>query len=154
MVAVLQRPWLASLQGCDVSVYVARLLSKSTAKVRKYLRICFSWKSNYATVKFTRSLGVVVVTPNINFSEGRGMVENEKKYWFPAKCCGWGWGIPCSWQGWVVLIAFFIFIGLGAFIFSPINSPLSYVFYVFTACLVLIGICWIKGEPPRWRWGK
>jgi len=19
--------------------------------------------------------------------------------------------------------------------------------------LLLVGICWLKGEPPRWRWG-
>ncbi len=27
----------------------------------------------------------------------------EKKYWFPAKRYGWGWGIPNVWQGWLVL---------------------------------------------------
>jgi hypothetical protein len=31
----------------------------------------------------------------------------EKKYWFPAKRYGWGWGIPNVWQGWLVLFVFF-----------------------------------------------
>jgi hypothetical protein len=42
-------------------------------------------------------------------------MQTERKYWFPAKRYGWGWGIPSSWQGWLVF--------------------------------------WLKGEPPRWRWG-
>jgi hypothetical protein len=24
-----------------------------------------------------------------------------RKIWFPAKRYGWGWGLPCCWQGWV-----------------------------------------------------
>lgn len=27
----------------------------------------------------------------------------QASYWFPAKRYGWGWGLPSSWQGWVVL---------------------------------------------------
>jgi hypothetical protein len=33
-------------------------------------------------------------------------MKNERKYWFAAKRYGWGWGIPSSWQGWLVLAAF------------------------------------------------
>jgi hypothetical protein len=33
-------------------------------------------------------------------------MQTERKYWFPAKRYGWGWGIPCSWRGWLVLAAF------------------------------------------------
>ena len=25
------------------------------------------------------------------------------RYWFPAKTYGWGWGLPRTWEGWVVL---------------------------------------------------
>jgi hypothetical protein len=25
---------------------------------------------------------------------------------------------------------------------------------IWTAAGVLIAICWLTGEPPRWRWGK
>lgn len=31
------------------------------------------------------------------------MASNGKKIWFPAKRYGWGWGLPVTWQGWVVL---------------------------------------------------
>jgi hypothetical protein len=26
--------------------------------------------------------------------------------------------------------------------------------YVVALSALLFGICWLKGEPPRWRWGK
>jgi hypothetical protein len=32
------------------------------------------------------------------------MTEEEQKYWFRAKRNGWGWGLPGTWQRWVVLI--------------------------------------------------
>jgi hypothetical protein len=28
------------------------------------------------------------------------------------------------------------------------------VLYVAVLCALLIGVCWLKGEPPRWRWGN
>ncbi|HTS17465.1 MAG TPA: hypothetical protein VMP11_07825 [Verrucomicrobiae bacterium] len=31
------------------------------------------------------------------------MRPNDKRVWFRAKRYGWGWGLPCAWQGWVVL---------------------------------------------------
>ncbi len=33
-------------------------------------------------------------------------MQTEPKYWFPAKRYGWGWGIPNTWQGWLVLAVF------------------------------------------------
>jgi len=29
-----------------------------------------------------------------------------------------------------------------------------YLFYIAVLCALLIGVCWLKGEPPRWRWGN
>ena len=26
----------------------------------------------------------------------------SRKYWFTRKKYGWGWGMPCAWQGWLV----------------------------------------------------
>jgi hypothetical protein len=26
-------------------------------------------------------------------------MADEKKYWFPRKTYGWGWGLPIAWQG-------------------------------------------------------
>ena len=77
----------------------------------------------------------------------------SKKCWFPAKRYGWGWGLPSVWQGWVVLITYFtLVLGGIPFIQVPRGSVL-YVAYVSVLTVALIAVCWLKGEPPRWRWG-
>lgn len=72
--------------------------------------------------------------------------------WFPTKTYGWGWGFPCRWQGWVVMIGFFVALFLGGIFLAPRSVP-AYVGYVFVVCAFLTGICYAKGETPRWRWG-
>jgi hypothetical protein len=74
-------------------------------------------------------------------------------YWFPAKRYGWGWGLPSAWQGRAVLIGFILLIVCGAFFFPPGRELIAYLIYVFVLTAVLIVVCWIKGEPPGWRWG-
>lgn len=81
-------------------------------------------------------------------------MSDKNKYWFPAKRYGWGWGLPSSWEGWTVLVVFFSIVTLGAIFIPPISAPMSYTMYVAFACLILVAICWLKGEPTRWRWGK
>jgi hypothetical protein len=81
------------------------------------------------------------------------MPYDPRKIWFPAKTCGWGWGPPTCWQGWVVLAIWFILLTTGGIIILPRSAPL---FLIYEAVLVsaLIIVCYIKGEKPRWRWGK
>jgi uncharacterized membrane protein YhaH (DUF805 family) len=78
----------------------------------------------------------------------------EREYWFPTKRYGWGWGIPTTWQGWLVLAAFVVLLIIGSIVLPPGKQIWSYLAYVAVLCVLLIGICWRKGEPPRWRWGK
>lgn len=75
-----------------------------------------------------------------------------RKYWFPAKRYGWGWGPPCAWEGWATLAVFLILITAGAFWLTRI-SVLAYIVYAVVLGGLLFGVCWIKGEPPRWRSG-
>jgi len=75
-------------------------------------------------------------------------------YWFPAKRYGWGWSWPSSWQGWVVLAGFFVLVGAGALVFPPNSNASAFIIYVLALSALLVAICWLKGEPPRWRWGK
>jgi drug/metabolite transporter (DMT)-like permease len=77
----------------------------------------------------------------------------DRKYWFPAKRYGWGWSFPNSWEGWVVLAVFAGLLAPGSFIFPPSTHIWAYLGYVAVLCGLLIGVCWLKGEPPRWRWG-
>jgi hypothetical protein len=76
------------------------------------------------------------------------------KYWFPAKRYGWGWGIPATWQGWLTLFIFFALVIAGVFIFPPAHAPAAFFLYVAALSAGLIGVCWLRGEPPRWRWGE
>ena len=74
-------------------------------------------------------------------------------YWFPAKRYGWGWGLPVTWQGWIVLVAFAGLLSAGFLVFPPNREMGPLLIYVFLLAAGLIAICWLKGEPPRWRWG-
>ncbi|HEY4859338.1 MAG TPA: hypothetical protein VII14_05285 [Xanthobacteraceae bacterium] len=81
-------------------------------------------------------------------------MQTEPKYWFPAKRYGWGWGVPSVWQGWLVMGAFLVLVLAGSFLFPPGVQLGPYLAYVAVLCGLLIGVCWLKGEPPRWRSGK
>jgi len=80
-------------------------------------------------------------------------VAEEPKYWFPAKRYGWGWGPPTAWQGWLVLIAFFALVLLGASVILPNGGSALFLLYTGALVALLVVICWVKGERPRWRWG-
>jgi hypothetical protein len=81
-------------------------------------------------------------------------MSSQPRYWFPAKRYGWGWGLPLVWQGWVVLAVFVLLIVAGAAFLLPSRGQLCFYGYVAVLVLVLVAVCWLKGEPPRWRWGE
>lgn len=81
--------------------------------------------------------------------------DNPKNYWFKAKWLGWGW-TPVTWQGWLVIAVYMVLVIFlanrveeeTAFNIVAVNFLLP--FAVLT--VLLIRICYIKGEPPRWQW--
>jgi hypothetical protein len=77
----------------------------------------------------------------------------EKKYWFPAKTYGWGWGLPICWQGWLVLLLFVVAAVAGRLFLFPDGgtAPLAHLLYMGFWCVLLLAVCWLKGEPPGWR---
>jgi hypothetical protein len=81
------------------------------------------------------------------------MSSPRPPYWFPAKRYGWGWGIPSRWQGWVVVITWIAAVVAMSLWLPEWNLPLFFVF-IAAMTVILIAICYAKGEPPRWRWGK
>ena len=82
-------------------------------------------------------------------------MQPDRKIWFPAKKYGWGWGLPCAWQGWVVLGLFVILNGALP-LFLLIQKKHLGLYIASTAVLIaaLLVTCFVKGEKPRWRWGK
>jgi hypothetical protein len=82
------------------------------------------------------------------------MEPNEKKIWFPAKKYGRGWGPPVCWLGWVVFIVWLVLIVTGGIFLMANHHPVLYVAYTVVLGIVLFAIVYLKGEKPRWRWGK
>ena len=81
------------------------------------------------------------------------MQNNESKIWFPAKKYGWGWGLPCAWQGWVAMAIWLVLLLAGGIFLAPHNVGL-YVAYAIVLGIAFFIIVFIKGERPRWRWGE
>ena len=77
------------------------------------------------------------------------MIAPVPRYWFRAKRYGWGWGLPLCWEGWVVMGVWLA--GLVAIV-GLLEEPERGV-AVLLESVVLVAICWWKGEPARWRWG-
>lgn len=77
-------------------------------------------------------------------------MTEEKKIWFPVKRYGYGWGFPCSWEGWVVFIGYIALIMEG----PELVPQRYYSAYVIALSIVMIGICMWKGGRARWRWGE
>ena len=75
------------------------------------------------------------------------------RYWFRAKRYGWGWGLPLTWEGWVVLAAFIVLTVAACVVFPPTRAAPAFVASVVGLSVLLVAVCWLKGEPPRWRWG-
>jgi hypothetical protein len=74
------------------------------------------------------------------------------KLWFPAKRYGWGWGFPTAWQGWAILATFFALLTVGGLVVLPGYGIAFFVGYTAMLCALLVAVCWVKGERPRWRW--
>ena len=55
------------------------------------------------------------------------MVSREKRY-------GWGWGLPTTWEGWVVFVAFIVLLVLAAVAFPPRTKRPA-----FLACVFVLG---------------
>jgi hypothetical protein len=61
--------------------------------------------------------------------------------------------MPATWQGWLVLAAFAGLLVASAVRFPPDRHPGAFIGCVIALNVLLIIVCWLKGEPPRWRWG-
>jgi len=80
---------------------------------------------------------------------------SSARYWFPAKRHGWGWGLPATWQGWAVIAVLFVVLVMGELTLPPFPPHPALAVHLVYAAIVMwsfIGICYLKGEPPRRRW--
>lgn len=79
---------------------------------------------------------------------------SDRPEWFYSKRYGLGTGLPCAWQGWVVLLTFLAIISGTAFLFGE-SRPVVMLAIILpvTAVFILIAIRTTKGGW-KWRWGK
>ena len=82
----------------------------------------------------------------------RDAMSDDSRYWFPAKRYGWGWGPPTAWQGWVILLVWFAAMAAGSIFLMP-RHLVGFLVFILVMTIVLLLICYAKGEPPAWRWG-
>jgi len=80
--------------------------------------------------------------------------EPQPRSWFPAKTYGWGWGPPCSWEGWLVLLAYLGLLFTAVVFFIRHQNLPGFLVSVGGLNATLIAICFWKGEPPKWGWSR
>jgi len=81
-------------------------------------------------------------------------LSDNRKYWFRAKRSGWGWGLPSSWQGWIVLVGYMLLVFSGITIIDTkvtmagnLGNLAGYLVYTALLSVIFIFICWRTGEP-------
>jgi len=77
--------------------------------------------------------------------------NTEKKIWFKRKLYGWGW-TPITWQGWFVVVFYVFFVISG--LVDLDHESFKNLLVIILATILLLYICYKKGEKPRWQWGK
>jgi hypothetical protein len=66
--------------------------------------------------------------------------------WFKTKLYGWGW-VPATWEGWAVTIGIVLYI-------ASTYGKTHNLYYLIIPLTILVIICYLTGEKPKWRWGK
>jgi hypothetical protein len=47
-----------------------------------------------------------------------------------------------------------VLVGAGLAVLQPDRRPWWYLGYLLLLVTLLVAVCWLKGEPPRWRCGS
>ncbi len=83
--------------------------------------------------------------------------DNPNHYWFKRKLYGWGW-TPATKEGWFTILIFIALVMWISFDVDRIEKPTGIKLAVFfikiiASVIILITICYYKGEKPKWQWG-
>ena len=70
-------------------------------------------------------------------------------YWFHAKRVGYGWGLPARREGWIVSVLWLLAVVAGAVLLG--RHTIAFVAFMAVTTAMIIGVCYAKGEPPKWR---
>lgn len=78
-----------------------------------------------------------------------------QKLWFKRRSYGWGW-TPITWQGWLAITIFLLLFAVPIVLLTT-NNAWWITFcglILFLNGMVMMIICFKKGEIPRWQWGN
>jgi hypothetical protein len=78
---------------------------------------------------------------------------NEDPEWFAPKRYGYGAGVPISWQGWAVTLAYVAVVGASAFRYRETPFVFVAILVPVTAAFLVIAARTTRGGW-RWRWGE
>lgn len=81
--------------------------------------------------------------------------DNPHGYWFKNKLYGWGW-TPVKWQGWITILLYLVSLFIITFFTSANQNEQPSIWFLPALALItaiLLTVCVIKGEKPRWQWG-
>lgn len=87
--------------------------------------------------------------------------DNPRGFWFKRKFYGWGW-VPVKKEGWIAVLTFVAILLINGLYLSykaSNNSPdildlTIFLTIMIISIIILITICYKKGEKPKWSWGK
>jgi hypothetical protein len=53
-----------------------------------------------------------------------------------------------------VLVGYVVILSVGGSILAAGQHWLGFATYTLVVSAAFVGVCYAKGEPPRWRWGE
>ncbi len=80
-------------------------------------------------------------------------MNTDRRYWFRAKRYGLGWGLPCSWQGWLFFLGWLAVLMTVTLGLMP-KRPFLFALVLGLMTLIFVLVCYIKGEPLSSTSGK
>lgn len=84
--------------------------------------------------------------------------DSKGELWFKPKTYGYGW-TPITWQGWAlvlgyVLVMVLIFLDINQNQINTNKTVINFITPFVVGTGFLIFICYKKGGPAKWQWGK
>ena len=71
--------------------------------------------------------------------------------WFRPKRVGYGSGMPCSWQGWLILTVYMTIVTGGSILLA--DKPLAVIAFIAPLTILFLIIC-AKTTVGGWRWRR
>ncbi len=142
------------LSFMNTGTFMTNIIGTSTVATGRNPTAMATFMRPWFTATPTRRICIIFIGPAELPDERRNMTEKKPGIWFPAKKYGWGWGLPCAWQGWVVMLIYLGLVFAAIKVINPaVNRRMLCVSVIIGLSILFCLVCWWKGEKPAWRWG-